>query len=189
MLRSPEPTSIAKARDFNRPQVELFYSLLWEQIEKFNFDATTIFNMDKTGVRTSTSKPPKILSTKGKKQIGVISSAEKGQLTTVICCCNAAGTYVPPFFIFARKRMQERLLDDAPPGSKAATSNNGWINGEIFSSWLKHFVEVVRPNENRKILFILLDNHESHKYYPALEFASKNHVIFVSFAPHTTNKI
>ncbi|XP_018377993.1 PREDICTED: uncharacterized protein LOC108770778 [Trachymyrmex cornetzi] len=133
VLRSSEPTSIARATGFNRLQVELFYSLLWEQIEKFNFDASTIFNMDETGVRTSTSKPSKVLSTKGKKQVGVISSAEKGQLTIVICCCNAVSTYVPPFFIFARKRMQERLLDDASPGSKAAVSDNGWINGEIFS--------------------------------------------------------
>ncbi|XP_011859972.1 PREDICTED: uncharacterized protein LOC105557363 [Vollenhovia emeryi] len=84
--------------------------------------------------------------------------------------------------------MQERLLDDAPPGSQATVSDNGWINGEVFLVWLQYFVEVVRPNENRKVL-LLLDNHESHKYYPALEFASKNHIIFVSFAPHTTNKM
>ena len=46
VLRSPEPTSIARARGFNRPQVELFYSLLWEQIEKFNFNATFIDNIN-----------------------------------------------------------------------------------------------------------------------------------------------
>ena len=69
VLRLPEPTSIARARGFNRPQVELFYLLLWEQIEKFNFDATTIYNMDETDVRTTTSKPPKILSTKEKKEV------------------------------------------------------------------------------------------------------------------------
>ena len=168
--------------------MEWFYLLLWEQIEKFNFDATTIYNMDETGVRSTTSKPPKILSTKGKKQVGVISSAERGQLTTVICCCNAAGAYLPPFFIFARKRMQDRLLDGAPPSSRASVSDNGRINGQVFLLWLQYFVEMVRPNENRKVL-LLLDNHESHKYYPALEFARKNHVIFVSFAPHTTNKM
>lgn len=133
VLLSPEPISIiARARSFNKPQVELFYSLLWRQIEKFNFYATTIYNMDETDVRTSTSKPPKVLSTKEKKQVGVISSVERDQLTTVICCCNATGTYVPSFFIFARKQMQDRLLDDAPPGSQATVSDNDWINGQVF---------------------------------------------------------
>lgn len=35
-------------------------------------------------MRTSTSKPPKVLSTKGKKQVGVISSVERDQLTTAV---------------------------------------------------------------------------------------------------------
>lgn len=34
-----------------------------------------------------------------------------------------------------------------------------------------------------------MDNHESHKYLQALEFASKNHVIFVSLPPHTTHRL
>ncbi|KAJ8728551.1 hypothetical protein PYW07_006247 [Mythimna separata] len=83
----------------------------WSLIENYNFDATTIYNMDETGIMSSTSRPPKVLSIKGKRQVGVICSAERGPLTTVVCCCNAAGTFVPPFFIFARKRMQERVLD------------------------------------------------------------------------------
>ena len=84
--------------------------------------------------------------------------------------------------------MQDWLLDGAPPGSRASVSDNGWINGQVSLLWLQYFVEMVRPTENRKVL-LLLDNHESHKYYPALEFAWKNHVVFVSFAPHTTNKM
>lgn len=188
VLRSPEPTSLARTRGFNRPQVDLFYTNYWDLLEKHNFDATTIYNMDETGIKSSTTKPPKVLSVKGKKQVGVISSAERGQLTTVICCCNAAGTFIPPFFIFARKRMQERLLDGAPPGSQATVTVNGWIHGEAFLSWLQFFTEKVRPNEDRKVL-LLLDNHESHKYYPALEFASKNNIVFLSFAPHTTDRM
>uniref|UniRef100_A0A2H1VWF9 SFRICE_015897 n=1 Tax=Spodoptera frugiperda TaxID=7108 RepID=A0A2H1VWF9_SPOFR len=188
VLRAPEPTSLARTRGFNRPQVELFYTNFWNLIEKYNFDATTIYNMDETGIKSSTSKPPKVLSIKGKRQVGVICSAERGQLTTVICCCNAAGTFIPPFFIFARKRMQERLLDNAPPGSQATVTDNGWIHGEAFLNWLQFFVEKVRPSETRKVL-LLLDNHESHKFYPALEFATKNHIIFLSFAPHTTDRM
>lgn len=69
--------------------------------------------MDETGITPTTNKTPKVFSISGKKQVGVISSAERGKLTTVICCCNAAGSFIPPFFIFAREKMQPRLMDDA----------------------------------------------------------------------------
>ena len=188
VLRIPEPTSVARVRGFNRPQVERFYSLLWEQIQKHSIDAGQLYNMDETGIRTTTSKPPKILSIRGKKQMGIMSSSERGTLTTVICCCNATGSFIPPFMIFARKRMQDVLMDGAPPGSKGICTDNGWINGEAFLTWLSWFVDVVRPTATKKVL-LLLDNHEAHKYYPALHFASKNHVMMLSFAPHTTHRM
>ncbi|CAG4950464.1 unnamed protein product [Parnassius apollo] len=122
--------------------------------------------MDETGISTTSNKPPRALSIKGKKQVGIIASAERGQLTTVIGCCNVAGSFLPPFLIFARKKMQPRLLDGAPPGTPGH----------------------VRPSVDKKVL-LLLDNHESHKYYPALEYASKNSVIILSLAPHTTHKM
>ncbi|KAJ8962885.1 hypothetical protein NQ318_001294 [Aromia moschata] len=188
VLRTPEPTSIGRAKGFNRTQVTRFYNLLDEQIQKYKIGPDALYNMDETGIMTTTNKPPKVLSISDKKQVGIISSAERGQLTTVICCCNATGSFIPPFMIFARKRMQERLLDGAPPGTQATGTPNGWTNGETFLLWLKMFVEYVRPSETKRVV-LLLDNHESHKYYPALEFASQNHVTFVSFPPHTTHKV
>lgn len=187
-LRKPEPTSIARARGFNKPQVYRFFDLLEEQIEKHKIDATRLYNMDETGVQTSSNKPPRVLTKSGKRQVGLIASTERGRTTTVICCCNAAGSFIPPFMIFARKRMVPRLLDGAPPGAQAACSDNGWINGPVFLEWLRFFIEIVRPTPDKKVILVL-DNHESHKYLLALEYASKNHVIFVSLAPHTTHRI
>ncbi|CAH1998700.1 unnamed protein product [Acanthoscelides obtectus] len=144
--------------------------------------------MDETGISTTSNRPPKVISVKGKKQVGMIASAERGQLTTVIGCCNAAGSFLPPFLIFARKKMQARLLDGSPPGTQATCTPNGWTSGEVFLNWIHFFVEQVRPTADKKVLLIL-DNHESHKYYPALEYATKNNVVILSLAPHTTNKM
>ncbi|KAG6460177.1 uncharacterized protein LOC119190436 [Manduca sexta] len=144
--------------------------------------------MDETGISTTTNKPPKVLLTKGKKQVGIIASAEHGQLTTVIGCCNAAGSFLPPFLIFARKKMQPRILDGAPPGTQETCTPNGWTSGEVFLDWMRFFVEHVRPTPEKKIL-LLLDNHESHKYYPALAYASKNNIVILFLAPHTTHKM
>lgn len=53
--------------------------------------------MDECGISTTTNKAPRVLSIKGKKQVSIIASAERGQLTTVIGCCNVAGSFLPPF--------------------------------------------------------------------------------------------
>lgn len=54
--------------------------------------------------------------------------------------------------------------------------------------WLRHFVEMTRPTAEKQVLLVL-DNHESHKYLEALEYATQNHVIFTSLVPHTTHKM
>lgn len=96
--------------------------------------------------------------------------------------------FVPPFMIFARKRMQPRLLDGSPSETQASCSASGWINEELFLQWLIFFVGQVRPTAEKKAL-LLLDNHESHKHYPALEYATQNNVIILSLPPHTSNQL
>nr|CAD7457429.1 unnamed protein product [Timema tahoe] len=74
------------------------------------------------------------------------------------------------------------------PGTQGFCTDNGWGNGPTFLVWLHFFVETVRPTKEDKII-LLLENYEAHKYYPALEYATRNNIDFVSFAPHTTNKM
>jgi hypothetical protein len=94
-LRAPEPTSIARACGFNKPQVQLFFDNLKTIREKHNIELDNIYNVDETGIQTSAKKTPKVISTKGKKQVGSISSAERGQLVTALCCCSASGKFFP----------------------------------------------------------------------------------------------
>ncbi|CAG4989071.1 unnamed protein product [Parnassius apollo] len=81
-LRVSEATAIdvkERVKGFNRPQIERFYELLNNQTEKHCIDR--IYNVDETGIQTSkANKLPKVLSVKGKKQVGIIASTERGQI-------------------------------------------------------------------------------------------------------------
>lgn len=78
-LRKPEATSAARAQSFNKPQVANFFKTLQETLEKHQIDPTRIWNVDESGLST-VQKPGRILATKGRKQVGLISSAERGSI-------------------------------------------------------------------------------------------------------------
>ena len=81
--------------------------------------------MDETGVSTVQKRNTKIISQKGKKQVGAISSAERGANTTVVSCMNASGLFVPPMIVFKRKRMADSLKVGGPEGCLFESQEKG----------------------------------------------------------------
>jgi len=76
-LRKPEAASLARAMGFNKPAVHNFFTLYNRVIQENVIQASRIFNCDETGVST-VHKPTKVLASKGKHQIGALTSAERG---------------------------------------------------------------------------------------------------------------
>ena len=90
-LRSPEATSAARARGFNQVSINKFFDLLEQLQDNHKFTPDRIFNVDETGITTVPNKPSTIIGTRGEKQVGALSSAERGQLVTIEICMSAAG--------------------------------------------------------------------------------------------------
>ena len=135
---------------FNRREVSHFYQNLESVIEKIT-ETSRLYNMDKTGISTTSNKPPKVLSVKKKKKsVDMITSAERGQLTTVIGCCNAAGSFLPSFLIFARRKMQPTHLGVSPPGTRRTCNPSDWTSGKVFLNLMHFFLEQVRPTAVKK---------------------------------------
>ena len=188
-LRAPESTSYARATGFNKPAIDKFYTLLECIIQKHGLNGSRIFNCDESGKRKRCSNKIQVIAKTGKRQVGSMTSADRGKNVTVIGTVSACGVYVPPCFVFPRKRPNLLLMDNAPESSKGFFNESGWMTGEVFKDYLNHFIEFVKPSTATPVLLIL-DGHALHtKNLSVIDLASSNGVIMLSLPPHTTHRL
>lgn len=186
-IRKPQATNVARAVGFNKPQVEKFFEAYQGVLTNHQYSPMRVWNMDETGI-TNVHKPMNIIATKGAREVGKMTSGEKGKTVTVLCATNAAGAYIPPMFIFPRKRMVESLMNNAPPGAIGHCTESGWTDEESFVKWMKHFIDIAKPSLAEKHI-IILDGHHSHKTLAAIEYARLHGIELITLPPHCTHKM
>lgn len=108
-IRRPEATSLSRAMNFNLENIKKFMDKYESVLLKCSFQAHDIYNLDETGI-TTVQKTEKIVASRGKKQIGAITSAERGTLVTMCLAVNATGNFIPPMFVFPRVNYRDYFV-------------------------------------------------------------------------------
>lgn len=181
-LRTPESKSLSRATSFNRTNCDAFYNNLKSILQRHNFSANNILNCDETAV-TPVHKPLKIISSKGQKQVGQATSAERGQLVTMCNFISAAENTLPPAYVFPRVRFVEHMLHGAPKDSLGLTHQTGWMTAELFLDVIKYFITFSKARPDNPVL-LLIDNHESHMSIKVIDEAKNNGVHILTFPPY-----
>ncbi|XP_008188284.1 tigger transposable element-derived protein 6-like [Acyrthosiphon pisum] len=188
-LRSPEATSSARAQAFNRPNVMTFFTILQNVQQINNFLPHRVFNVDETGLTTVQSKCSNILALKGRRQVGSLTSAVRGVLSTIVVCMSAGENFIPPMIIFPRVRMKPELQDGAPPETIFHCHPSGWMQLEIFTEWFQHFINHAKPTAEDPVLLIL-DGHMTHtRNLQFIDLARINHTTVVCLPPHCSHEL
>jgi len=189
-VRKPEAVSIQWAIGFNKAKVDRFFSVLEEvcidERGQRIIPYSNIYNVDETGFSCA-HKTQRIVATKGKKNVGALTSCEKSKMITIVCCISATGTYIPPMFIFPRVRMKQSLMNASPPGSVGTSTKSGWINEETFEFWFDHFLKIVRPQNSPQPVLLVFDGHSSHTQN--LRVVRENNVILLCLPSHCTHRL
>ncbi|KAJ8728917.1 hypothetical protein PYW07_006613 [Mythimna separata] len=186
-IRKPEPTSLGRATSFNAQNVKVFFEKLAEIMDRYEFTAADIWNIDEAGVST-VLKPNKIVAAKRKRNVGAMTSRERGTNVMVVTAVSALGNAVPAMFVFPRKQFKTHFLNGGPPECIGAGNASGWVTDEEFYQFMQHFIKHVKPSMERPVLLVL-DNHCSHLNVKTLTLAKENGVVMLSFPPHCSHKL
>ena len=122
-------------------------------MDKYKFASKDFFNVDESGCHT-VQTPGKVVTARGQKQVGSITSGERGELVTLVYTVSATGNTIPPMFIFPRVHYRNHFINAAPPGSVGAANKSGWINVAIYPDYLTHVVQNTRCTKKKPILLI-----------------------------------
>ncbi|XP_045463203.1 MFS-type transporter clz9-like [Harmonia axyridis] len=186
-IRSPEATSLSRATSFNRTNVQNFFEKYRSVLERYSFPPSRIWNVDETGI-TTVQKPKKIVAGKGTKQVGAVTSAERGVLVTLVVATNAIGNAIPCMFVFPRIRYNDIFVRNGPPECIGVGNQSGWMTQKEFVKFIDHFIHHVKPSKEDPVL-LLLDNHSSHVNVEVVNKAKENNIILLSFPPHCSHRL
>ena len=137
---------------------------------------------------TTVHRPDRIVASKGTKQVGAITSAERGTLVTVAVAVSASGTLVPPMFVFPRAKFRDYFIANGPYGCVGSANRSGWMKANDFLVFMQHFVAVSKCSKEHPVL-LLLDNHESHLSIALIDYCRDNGIVLLTLTPHCSHKL
>ena len=144
-----------------------------------------IYNCDETFLPLDYTRE-KVVAAKGSKTVYSQTTGTTDHIT-LLCCASAAGLPLPPMIIYAKSFPGGQYRFQGPDDALYAKSESGWIDTELFMTWLnKIFFKYV---VSQRPVLLLVDGHKSHITLDVIDKCRENDITLFCLPPHTTHAL
>ena len=125
----------------------------------------------------------KVIAPKGFQNISNFTSSDKS-LITVLACMNAAGLFLKTLIVYAGHRFSYSPLEEFPDAVFGRT-NTGWMDSELFHTWLKDVFEpALEEHSIKRPVVLFVDGHSTHSTLAASKFCRENNIVLYCLLEH-----
>ncbi|XP_060575632.1 uncharacterized protein LOC132733064 [Ruditapes philippinarum] len=183
--RKPENSDKARCSMSNRKVMADFFVLLDDILGKYGVKdkPSQIFNCDETGFSGRETARSKVIGPK-KGHVFQRRATMTDHITAHLCVC-ADGRFLPTMVIYQGSLPHRKYTDGIPDCWGYATSENGYMDTQLFQRW---FADFFIPNccWERPVV-LLMDNCDAHISGEVVKTAIANDVVLVGLPGHTTH--
>ena len=186
-LRKIDMLERTRAEVLNPGVVHEYFQLLGKTLDDNNLKnkPRQLYNCDETFLPLDHSREKAV--TRKKAKSSYCQSYGTSEHITLVCCASAAGIPHPSMIIYSKSFPGGQYRFDGPEDALYARSESGWIDFELFLTWLKKilfkFVVPERP------VLLLTDGHKSHINLDVIDVCRENNIILFCLPPHTTHAL
>lgn len=192
-ISTPKLLSVYRANCCNRQVVNAWFDIFEQVLEDHDIVSPLfVWNVDECGA-IDTPKPKKVVVPVGQRP-NQLAASEKGETTTFVTCANAAGLAMKPLVIHKGQKVMTSWLKDKPAGYVVGSSDNGWINKQLFLHWGEGFIGCLRKrglleDPDQKHL-LLMDSHNSHTFnYKFMKLMNDHNIVVLAIPSHTSHAL
>jgi len=125
----------------------------------------------------------KVIAPKGFQNISNFTSSDKSQIT-VLACMNAAGLFLKTLIVYAGHRFSYSPLEEFPDAVFGRT-NTGWMDSELFHTWLKDVFEpALEEHSIKRPVVLFVDGHSTQSTLSASKFCCENNIVLYGLLEH-----
>ena len=187
VLRKSDSLERTRAEAFNEVIVTEYFEILRNTLTTNNLTTSPrqIYNCDETFLPMNYTRE-KVVAAKGAKNVYSLTTGASDHIS-LLCCVSAAGLPLPPMIIYSKSFPGGPYRFDGPDDALYAKSDSGWIDTELFLSWLKKIF--LKHVVSQRPVLLLVDGHKSHINLDVIDLCRQNDVILFCLPPHTTHAL
>ena len=178
--------SISRARNsVEVADVDRLFGSMATLYKKYGLGPERIFNMDETAFN-SRKKSKNVVALKGSRNVWTKSVTTNFHLS-IVACGSADGHILPPLFIVPGEQINRSLTTCSfVEGATVTASPKGFMNEDLFMSWIRHFSKSISPEVTRPVLLVF-DGLSSHCTQEVVQLCDSLQVLLLVLPSNATH--